>query len=176
MDSHGAYSTDFLSTSEWQCKLQANILSKKFHYECRHSSRHKRSPENISDRDKPRPIFHKDLIGEIICAIRKESEKCSTKCYLSERRMSCESRQNNEEKYATDVYHVEEKRWRKSDLSRREMTEILRVPFWSKERDPESIYCEEEDDRAHEDKKYFEHTERWRNKSVVVYFVLCILY
>ncbi len=55
-------------------KIENIKLSKKFHYQCRYSSRNKSSPENIRNRDKPWPIFHKDLVCEIVCTVCKKSE------------------------------------------------------------------------------------------------------
>ncbi len=121
------------------------FLSEKLHYQCRHRARHKCSPENIGNRDKPWPVFHKNMIGEIIRAIGKESQYRATESYFGEWSLSSESWHDDEIQHTKNIDSIEEKGWRNRNFSRGQMWEILCVPFGTKERNPDSIYREKQD-------------------------------
>jgi len=142
-----------------------NILSEKFHYQCRNSTRHKCSPENISNRDKPWPVFHKDMVCEIIRAIGEESEYRTTESYFSEWSIPSYSRYDNEIQHTKNIDSIEEKRRRNSHFTRGEMWEILCVPFGTKERNPDSIDGEKEHKCRNENEDKFHHKRRLKKTA-----------
>lgn len=134
-----------------------NILTKKFYNQRWYRSGNKSSPENICHCDKPRPVFHKDMIGEIVCAVCKESEQCSSEKYFWDRSSALHCRNNNKVHHTANIDRVEEKCRDNCYLTGCEMREILCVPFWSKESNPQSIDSQKEYKCRNKNKKYFEH-------------------
>ncbi len=135
-------------------------LSEKFHYQYRYSSCDESSPENISYCDKPWPIFHKDLIREIIGAVGKKSEKSSAKKYFWEWCGTMQCWINNKIHHATDVDCIEKKCWYDGDFPGRQMREVLCIPFRTKEWDPHSINREKEYHCGYKNKKKFYHEKK----------------
>lgn len=140
-------------------------LPKELHYQCRHSTCHKCSPENISDRNKPWPVFHKHMIREIVRTIGKEPKYCTTKSYFREWRISSDGWYDDEIQHTKNIDNIKEKCWRNSHCARGQMWEILCVPFGTKECNPYSIYGQKKNQRWNKNKYQFHHKKRIKKNS-----------
>ncbi len=105
------------------------------------------------------------MVREIIRTISKESEYRTTESYFSEWRISSDGWHDDEIQHTKNIDSVEEKCGRNSHFTRREMREILCVPFGTKERNPDSIDGEKEYECRNENEDKFHHKRRLKKTA-----------
>lgn len=107
------------------------------------------------------------MIREIVRAIGKEPKYCTTKSYFREWHISSDGWHDDEIQHTKNIDTIEKKRRSYRDFTRREMREILCVPFGTKECYPDSIDGKEKYKCRNENEDKFHHKRRLKKTATL---------